>query len=425
MIAVIMAGGKGTRIASINSLVPKPMIKIFNKPILQYQIETLKNQGIKDFILVVGHLKEQIVDYFKSGESFGVNIEYIEETTPLGTAGSLFYLKNCINEDFLLLNGDTLFNIDINRFYETHKNNNCLVTILTHPNSHPYDSGIIVSDDKGLVLKWYTKEEERTYYKNRVNAGFHMISPKLLSRFNEVKKLDLDRDVLKPLIEEKQLYIYDSSEYILDMGTPERYYQAQNDIENKLIDKKCLINKQKAIFLDRDGTINKYKGFITNIDDFELLPGVSEAIKKINHSEYLCIVITNQPVIARGEATVEELEEIHNKMETLLGRDGAYIDKIYYCPHHPDKGFEGERVEYKIDCSCRKPKPGLVLQAQKDFNIDLANSYFIGDSKRDIECGKNAHTKTILLNENLEDKENSYPDEICYNLLEAIEKILD
>ena len=425
MIAVIMAGGKGTRIASINSLVPKPMIKIFNKPILQYQIETLKNQGIKDFILVVGHLKEQIVDYFKSGESFGVNIEYIEETTPLGTAGSLFYLKNRINEDFLLLNGDTLFNIDINRFYETHKNNNGLVTILTHPNSHPYDSGIIVSDDKGLVLKWYTKEEERTYYKNRVNAGFHMISPKLLSRFNEVKKLDLDRDVLKPLIEEKQLYIYDSSEYILDMGTPERYYQAKNDIENKLIDKKCFVNKQKAIFLDRDGTINKYKGFITNIDDFELLPGVSEAIKKINHSEYLCIVITNQPIIARGEATVEDLEEIHNKMETLLGRDGAYIDKIYYCPHHPDKGFEGERVEYKIDCSCRKPKPGLVLQAQKDFNIDLANSYFIGDSKRDIECGKNAHTKTILLNENLEDKENSYPDEICYNLLEAIEKILD
>lgn len=425
MIAVIMAGGKGTRIASINSLVPKPMIKIFNKPILQYQIETLKNQGIKDFILVVGHLKEQIVDYFKSGESFGVNIEYIEETTPLGTAGSLFYLKNCINEDFLLLNGDTLFNIDINRFYEAHKNNNCLVTILTHPNSHPYDSGIIVSDDKGLVLKWYTKEEERTYYKNRVNAGFHMISPKLLSRFNEVKKLDLDRDVLKPLIEEKQLYIYDSSEYILDMGTPERFYQAQNDIENKLIDKKCLINKQKAIFLDRDGTINKYKGFISNLDDFELLPGVSEAIKKINHSEYLCIVITNQPIIARGEATVEDLEEIHNKMETLLGQDGAYIDKIYYCPHHPDKGFEGERVEYKIDCSCRKPKPGLVLQAQKDFNIDLENSYFIGDSKRDIECGKNAHTKTILLNENLEDNENSCPDKICYNLLEAIKKILD
>ena len=425
MIAVIMAGGKGTRIASINSLVPKPMIKIFNKPILQYQIETLKEQGIKNFILVVGHLKEQIVDYFKNGESFGVNIEYIEETTPLGTAGSLFYLKNRINEDFLLLNGDTLFNIDINRFYEAHKNNNCLVTILTHPNSHPYDSGIIVSNDKGLVLKRYTKEEERTHYKNRVNAGFHMISPKLLSRFNEVKKLDLDRDVLKPLIEEKQLYIYDSSEYILDMGTPERYYQAQNDIENKLIDKKCLINKQKAIFLDRDGTINKYKGFITNLDDFELLPGVSEAIKKINHSEYLCIVITNQPIIARGEATVEELEGIHNKMETLLGQDGAYIDKIYYCPHHPDKGFKGERVEYKIDCSCRKPKPGLVLQAQKDFNIDLENSYFIGDSKRDVECGRNAHTKTILLNENLEDKENSYPDEICYNLLEAIEKILD
>lgn len=423
MIAVIMAGGKGTRIQSINKEVPKPMITILNKPILEKEIEVLKNQGIKDIILVVGYLKEVITDYFKNGEKFGVNISYIEENEPLGTAGALYYLKNELNEDFLLLNGDILFNIDINKFYLAHKKNNCLVTILTHPNSHPYDSGVIEANKNNQVTKWLTKEEPRLYYKNRVNAGIHFISNKLLDEFKELKKLDLDRDVLKPLILKHQLYVYDSPEYILDMGTPERYYQAIEDIKNNRINKKCLINKQKAIFLDRDGTINQYVGFLTNINDLTLIPGASEAIKMINNSGYLAIVITNQPVIARGELTFSGLDEIHKKLETLLGNDGAYLDAIYYCPHHPDKGFKGEVKELKIECECRKPKPGLIYQAAKDFNIDLSKSYMIGDSKIDIECGKNANLKTILLNKDLDDL-NINPTEVCYNLLDAVKKIL-
>ena len=423
MIAVIMAGGKGTRIQSINKEVPKPMITILNKPILEYEIEVLKNQGIKDIILVVGYLKEVIIDYFKNGEKFGVNISYIEENEPLGTAGALYYLKNELNEDFLLLNGDILFNIDINKFYLAHKKNNCLVTILTHPNSHPYDSGVIEANKNNQVTKWLTKEEPRLYYKNRVNAGIHFISNKLLDEFKELKKLDLDRDVLKPLILKHQLYVYDSPEYILDMGTPERYYQAIEDIKNNRINEKCLINKQKAIFLDRDGTINQYVGFLTNINDLTLIPGASEAIKMINNSGYLAIVITNQPVIARGELTFSELDEIHKKLETLLGNDGAYLDAIYYCPHHPDKGFKGEVKELKIECECRKPKPGLIYQAAKDFNIDLSKSYMIGDSKIDIECGKNAYLKTVLLNKDLDDL-NMNPTEVCYNLLDAVKKIL-
>ena len=145
------------------------------------------------------------------------------------------------------------------------------------------------------------------------------------------------------------------------MGTPDRYYSVIEDIHSGKVAAKNLARKQKAIFLDRDGTINKYVGFLTNIDEFELLPGVIEAIKKINASGYLAIVVTNQPVIARGEVSYGELEEIHNKMETLLGQKGAYLDAIFYCPHHPHKGYEGERPEYKIECECRKPKPGMLL----------------------------------------------------------------
>ncbi len=402
MIAVIMAGGKGTRIASINSEVPKPMIPILDKPILEYEINVLKRQNILDIVLVVGYLGDKVSSYFGDGSNFGVNITYIKEETPLGTAGALYFLKDRIKDDFLLLNGDIIFDVDIARFMKAHKSNNCLATILTHPNSHPYDSGVIVADSSNKVTKWLTKEEDRLWYRNRVNAGIHILSNKILSKFTELKKTDLDREILKPLISEGELYIYDSPEYIKDMGTPDRYYQVIEDIKNNKPNKRNLSNKQKAVFLDRDGTINKYVGFLKNINDFELLPGVSEAVKLINNSDYLAIVVSNQPVIARGEVSIDELNEIHNKMETILGQDGAFLDAIYYCPHHPDKGFEGERIEYKIDCDCRKPKPGLLIKASKDFNIDLENSWMIGDSNNDVLCGLNAKCKTAIIGKNKE-----------------------
>ena len=397
MKVVIMAGGKGTRIAQVNATVPKPMIPIEGKPILEYQIDTLKKQGYTDIILIVGHMGNVIQKYFGDGSAFGVQISYIVEEQPLGTAGALYFLKDEIQNDFLLLNGDIIFDVDIQKFLEYHCNQRTAATILTHPNSHPYDSGIIIADDKNRVTNWLHKEDERLWYKNRVNAGLHMFSPRIFESFHEAKKCDLDRDVLKPLIKEGELSVYDSPEYIKDMGTPDRYYAVIEDIKSGKVSAKNLKNKQKAIFLDRDGTINKYVGFLTDINEFELLDGVTEAIKMINESGYLAIVVTNQPVIARGEVSVEELQEIHNKMETLLGQAGAYIDDIFYCPHHPHKGYEGERPEYKIECECRKPKPGMLFAAAEKYNIDLSESWMIGDGENDIEAGKNAGCKVCAV----------------------------
>lgn len=406
MKTVIMAGGRGTRISSIASDIPKPMIKIEGIPILERELECLRSQGFTDIIITVSHLGHIIMDYFGDGSGispatnkpFGVNIEYFVEKEPLGNAGALFRLKDKLKEDFLLLNADAMFDIDFNRFVEFHKEKDGLVTLFTHPNNHPYDSGLVITDKNQCVLKWLTKEDDRgDYYKNCVNAGLHVISPKVLEMKVETPKIDLDRQVLKPLCATGTMFAYNSPEYVKDMGTPDRYKAVCEDVKAGRVQAKNLKNKQKAIFLDRDGTINKYVGFLRSVDDFELLDGVSEAIRKINASGYLAIVVTNQPVIARGEVSLDELEVIHNKMETLLGNDGAYLDAIYYCPHHPDKGFEGERVEYKIDCECRKPKPGMLLQAAKDFNIDLASSYMIGDSKNDILAGKNAGCKTVYI----------------------------
>ena len=383
-------------------------------PILEREIRSLASQGFKDLILTVGYLAGKIITYFGDGSQLGANIEYFVEETPLGNAGALFRLRDKIGADpFLLLNADAAFDVDFNRMLEFHKKHGGLVTLFTHPNSHPYDSGLIIADKDGNVEKWLSKEDERPqWYSNRVNAGLHIINPKVLDislKNLDIDqetgfpkgKVDLDRQILKPLCGTGKMFCYDSPEYVKDMGTPERFHQVEADYKNGVVQAKNLRNKQKAIFLDRDGTINKYVGFLRNIDDFELIDGVSEAIKQINQSGYLAIVVTNQPVIARGEVTWDELHEIHKKMETLLGKDGAYIDGIYICPHHPDKGFEGERPEYKFDCGCRKPKPGLLLQAAKDYNINLAQSFMIGDSNRDIEAGKNAGCiDSILLETN-------------------------
>ena len=348
-----------------------------------------------------------------TGRPFGVHIEYYFEKEPLGNAGALFKIKDKLDSDFLLLNADAVFDVDFNRFVAFHKEHGGLVTLFTHPNSHPYDSGVIIADRSGTVEKWLAKEDDRPkYYRNRVNAGLHVINPSVLEKSGidaekigttgengKSIKVDLDRQLLKPLAGTGKMFCYDSPEYVKDMGTPERYYSVCADYKAGRISEKNLKNKQKAVFLDRDGTINKYVGFLRSIDDFKLIDGVAEAIKEINASGYLAIVVTNQPVIARGEVSFGELEEIHNKMETLLGREGAYVDAIYYCPHHPHKGYTGERPELKIDCECRKPKPGMLLKAAKDFNIDLSQSWMVGDGENDIKAGMNAGCQTALIGE--------------------------
>lgn len=452
MLTIIMAGGKGTRIASVTSDIPKPMIPVCGKPVLEREIECLKDQGFKDIILTVSHMGDSIMDYFHNGSRWGVRISYYHEQEPLGNAGALFRLRKEIadsgDESFLLLNADAVFNINFNRFVAAHREKNADVTLFTHPNSHPYDSGLLIASPNGDVLQWLVKEDERPqWYKNRVNAGLHVIKRRILDEYIDslpgtekmmvmdagvnrdrkaivpIGKIDLDRKLFKPLAGTGKMFVYDSPEYVKDMGIPERYYAVCKDYERGMVEAKNLSKKQRAIFLDRDGTINKYVGFLKNMNDFELLPETAEAIKKINASEYLAIVVTNQPVIARGEVTFDELQMIHNKMETLLGNEGAYLDGIYFCPHHPHKGYAGEVVKLKVKCKCRKPQPGMLLNAAIDFNIDLSRSWMIGDRENDIVAGKKAGTLTGLIEAG--NALDVCPDIREKSLLEIVNQILE
>lgn len=430
-VAVIMAGGKGSRLRSItNDEIPKPMVPVDGKPLLEYQVEKLKTYGIKKIVMIVGHLGEKIVDHFKDGKNFGVEIDYIFEKEPLGTAGAFYYLKDKIDaKDFMLVFGDVFFDMDFDRMEDFHFKNSALTTLLAHPNGHPYDSDLIRMDDKGRVIGFDSKHNVRDYwYDNMVNAGMYIINRKLLDLVKEPVKTDFEKDILANQVKlGANIYAYHTPEYVKDVGTVDRINATVEELKSGLIQSKNLKNKQRAIFIDRDGTINVSKGFISKADDLELIPGSIEAIKAINKSGALAIVITNQPVIARGECSFEELHNIHNKLKTLLGEKGAFVDDIFYCPHHPDKGFEGEVPELKFDCECRKPKTGMIDEAVKKYNIDLSKSYMVGDSTMDLETARNAGVKSVLVDTGFAGNDGKY-DRSCdieaKNLFDAVEKII-
>ena len=398
MRAAIIAGGKGTRIAEYYPNIPKPMIPLNGKPLLQHQIEMLVNQGFREVTLIIGYKAEVIENYFGDGSKYGVIINYIKEDIPLDTGGALSLLPK---EDTLILLGDIYCNIDVGRFIDYHEKKSADITLFVHPNNHPHDSDIIVADDNGKVKAWVSKKDKNhDDLRNLVNAGIYIINGSVLPKGKAIRR-NLNKEIIIPEIDKGKVYAYRSSEYVKDMGTIERLKQVENDIIKGITSARSLKNKQKAIFLDRDGTINVYDGLVTNPNQIKLIDGAAEAIRYINSSEYLAICVTNQPVIARGDVTFEQLDAIHARLDSLLGEQGAYLDNLLFCPHHPDKGFEGERIEYKIDCDCRKPKPGLLIRAAQLHNIDLSKSYMIGDTDRDIGAGQAAGCTSILVNDNM------------------------
>ena len=425
MQAVILAGGQGTRLKSVNALVAKPMMPIGTKPLLEHQVELLKSFGIREIIILVNHLKDSIQSYFEDGSKWGVKISYYEEAVPLGTVGGVKAIENQINDDFLVIYGDVMFSMDLQRLIHFHQQKKSDCTLVLHPNDHPYDSDLVDVDQVSKITAFHSKPHSPDrYYRNLVNAGVYLFSKKVFDFLEKDKKADFGKDIFPNLVNRLNMFGYNTSEYLKDMGTPDRLEQVTADLLSGKIEARNLKYKQAAIFLDRDGVLNVDHPYISTPEMLELFSFTPSAIKKINLSNFLAIVITNQPVVARNLCTEEGLQIIHNKLDTLLGNERAKLDALYYCPHHPDKGFPDENPAYKIDCPCRKPKPGMLLDAARDFNIDLSASFMIGDDERDIAAGKTAGVKTIGVRSGKGLRGSKLqPDYLFENVIEAIDFI--
>ena len=428
---VILAGGKGTRLANaLGADIPKPMAPVCGIPLLERLILLLRDQGITDILLLVHYRADVVRAHFGCGSRLGVKIQYVEDSVPRGTGGALRDALALLDPMFLVLYGDTLVDLDFAAMLDFHESRKADLTLFAHPNDHPADSDLVERGPDGRVVGMHPyPHPEGAEYHNLVNAALYVINKDLLLKGSLP---DGPFDIAKHAISEwiscgRRIFAFRGDGYIKDMGTPERLARVEDDLKSGMVARKSGRVPRPAVFIDRDGTINQEKGHLAHAEDFELLPGVASAIRSLNKSGILALVITNQPVIARGESTFEEMDRIHRRMETLLAREGAYVDGIFVCPHHPDKGFRGEIAELKIPCGCRKPATGLLDQACGLFSIDLKRSWFIGDTTLDIECARRAGIPSILVQTGAAGKDGKFPttpDLIVAGLPEAVSEVI-
>ncbi len=420
----------GTRLKSRTGDLPKPMIPLAGKPLLQHQIELCRDSGFTHIALLVQHRSEAIRDFFGDGSALGVRLTYAIESEPRGTAGALRDALPLLAERFLVLYGDTYLDVNLRRLWQAHVESKADATLFLHPNDHPQDSDLVEVDAEGRVISVlaYPHPDGREA-RNLVNAALYVLEARGLDSFiPSTGKSDLAKHTFpRLLVEGRRLAGYVSPEYIKDIGTPERIDKAERDIAVGLPERLSERQPRSAVFLDRDGSLNTEVDHLRSPDQLQILPGVAEAIRRLNRDGRLAVVVTNQPVLARGEITVPELDRIHARLDWQLGAGGAYLDRIYYCPHHPDHGFEGEVVELKIPCDCRKPATGLIDEACQDLGINRSVSWMVGDTTSDLEAGRRSGMKTILVETGYAGCDAKYPvrpDYVCATLTAAIDWIL-
>jgi mannose-1-phosphate guanylyltransferase/phosphomannomutase len=425
---VILAGGRGTRLGEHAQTIPKPMVTIGGRPNLEHQVLLAKRYGFTSVLFLVSHLADDIEAHFGRGERFGMEFSYSAENPPLGTAGALRHAAQLLQNRFLLLYGDVFVECDLARLWADHANSHAIATLVVHPNDHPDDSDLVAADSEGKISAIYPKPRPQDQYlPNRVNAGAVVIERRIIASISPGRHLDLAGDIFPGLARDGGLRAYHSAEYFKDFGTPDRLSRVRLDFETGKPARLSRGHSRPAVFLDRDGVINKEVSYIADPAQMELIPGAAEAIRRLNEAGFLVIVVTNQAVVARGECTLAMLRLIHNKMETLLGRKHAWIDALYFCPHHPDKGFAGEVPELKVDCNCRKPKTGLFDQAVLDWNISLPDSYGVGDGRRDVIAARRMGIVPIGVKTGhgcLDCDNRDSPDWLVEDLQEAVDIIL-
>jgi histidinol-phosphate phosphatase family protein len=379
--AVILAGGEGKRLRPFTETNPKPLIPINGKPFLEHLILLLKENKIEEVIILTGYLGEKIESYFGNGSQFGVKIKY--SYTPFKNEKgeeneSGLRLKNAeplLDNKFILLYCDNYWPLEISKLEDFYKEKKVEVSLVAYSNKDNFTKNNVLIDKNSFIIKYDKSREEKNL--NSVDIGFFIINKSIFNYFPK-GNFQFERDVLPKLVLEKKVAGFLTDHRYYSISKPERLGDTS----------KFLLNK-KVVFLDRDGVINKKASkadYIKKWEEFEFLPGAVEAIKNLSQKDYQIYIITNQPGIARGMMTKEDLETINLNMIWEIEKQGGKISGIHYCFHGWDD-----------NCDCRKPKPGLLLKAAKENYIDLTKTLFIGDDERDMAAGQAAGCKTVLI----------------------------
>jgi histidinol-phosphate phosphatase family protein len=394
--AVVLAGGRGTR---LGTELPKPLVPLAGAPVLVHVLAWLARHGVTEAILCTGYRAETIEAEIGDGARFGLRVRYSVESTPLGTAGAVKAAEAMLRDRFVVAYGDVIADVDLEAMLQAHLASDALATLAVHPNSHPFDSDRVVADPAGRIVRMVKKEERAGIEAGGLcSAALYIVERRLVAGLQPVSAgaapVDFARDVFPALVGRgERLLAHRTTEYLKDMGTPDRRARVEADVRAGVPARMRRSAFRPAVLLDRDGVLNEDVPFIRAPDQLRLLPEAAPALRKLNQSHVLAVCCTNQPVVARGEVTEAELAAIHRHLEGMLGETGAWLDALYVCPHHPDRGYPGERAELKIRCTCRKPQPGLILDAVRDLGIDRRRSIFVGDRTIDLRA---AHAAGVL-----------------------------
>jgi D,D-heptose 1,7-bisphosphate phosphatase len=384
MQAIILAGGFGTRLQKTVKNIPKPMAPIENKPFLFYLLSYLKSQCFTDIVISVHYLKEQIEQYL--GNNFlGLNIKYAIEEEPLGTGGAILNSLKYIdqNKPLVILNGDTFLEINYQKLVKFYNDNSSDFTIALREIEDSSRYGSVEIDNSNLITNFAEKNIQKN--SRYINGGVYILNSQIFSNYNLAKKFSFEQDFLCKYRKSIRPYGFVSKDYFIDIGVPKDYQKAQSEIPKRA--------KNKALFLDRDGVVNIDHGHVGKIEDFDFMEGIFELCQKAQNAGYLIIIVTNQAGIAKGYYTEEQFVTLNNWMKNEFKKKGIYITKTYYCPYHIDAKI----AKYKKNSEDRKPNPGMILKAIKEFNIDPRKSILIGDKDSDIEAGEKSDLKETIL----------------------------
>lgn len=373
--AVILAGGKGTRLRPITDTLPKPLVAFHDRPFLSYLLEQVHDQGIQNVLLLVGYLGGLIREYCGDGRAWGLKIDYVESPVEAETGQRLRDAAHLLDTNFLLMYCDNYWPMQLEQMWTAFSRGGAAAMVTVYANRDGYTRSNLRVDHEGYVTAYDPTRSQPGL--NGVDIGYAVMSRDVLEHLPQ-GNVSFERTVYPALAGQRLLRAFHTEHRYYSVGSHERLPLTE-----------AFLQPQRAVILDRDGVLNErppQAHYVRSWEEFQWLPGAIQAMKSLNGAGYKLILASNQSGIARGVMTEEDLAALHGRMENELAQEGVSLDAIYYCPHGWDD-----------NCLCRKPLPGMLFQAQRDFHLDLTKTLFVGDDERDQQAGEAAGCQTALV----------------------------